>query len=262
MLTQNRIPFKKHFLLLCVGFGLISQINAQNYKRQKKDLVDLTIWQDNVWFVSPGLTYMLPFKPKGTNAPDVNPNGRLAIYAEVGRFKVFPGGGNVFNYMDYSLGYKRLSGSELFEGNKGIFKQNYAVANFNINNLIQLTDYVFIQNGLGLNADFRFLQNKTPSGSPIDDETTRFILSLHYRLGVGIKVTSKLFIIPTLETPILNGVEWENGRSDYGLFSSRYRPLIFSVRFAWLVKNKKGTCPPNPHGGKDGPNLDELLKME
>lgn len=233
------------------------------FGQRKTELLDFRNIRASGWHFAPGLTYMAGFKPKGDDAPDVNPGGRLAIYAEVGRYRIFPNGGNVFNYMDYSLAYKRLSGKEEFADVKSIFKQNHLLGNFNINNIIQLTNYAFIQNSLGANLDFKFLENVQSSASPYQDNTGRLLLSLHYRLGFGYKATKNLFIIPTLETPILNGIEWERGRSDYGIYSSRYRPIIFSVRFAWTQKPSKNACPPIP-GAKDKSkkNYDDMLQME
>ncbi len=246
---------------LCI-FGL--QIFGQGgYNRKKRDLIEMHYWKPAGWHFAPGLTYMAPFKPKGENAPDVDPNGRLALYLEVGRWKLFPGGGNVFNYFDYSLAYKRLSGSEKFLDNKSIFKQNFLLGNFNINNVIQLSDYTFIQNSLGVNLDFKFSERMDAHALPEIQNTQRLLFSLHYKFGFGYKATQRLFIIPTLETPILNVKQWERARSDYGIYSSRYRPVIFTVRFAWLLKPAKGDCPPDPRGkNKDGKNFDEMLKME
>ncbi|MFT7155671.1 MAG: hypothetical protein ACI8Q1_000673 [Parvicella sp.] len=247
------------FQIFIVLLFTVTAASAQ-HKKQNRDLINLNMWKPAGWHFAPGLTYTMPFKPKGDDAPDVNPNGRVALYAEVGRWRMFPGGGNLFNYFDYSLAYKRLSGAEKFEGNKGIFKQNFLLANFNINNMIQLSDYTFIQNSLGANLDFKFLERYDNSGSPIGDNTDRLLFSLHYKFGFGIKVSEKLFIIPSIETPILNIKEFERGRSDYGVFSSRYRPIIFSVRFAFLSKPDRGACPPKPGG--DGKNYDEMLKMQ
>jgi len=252
-LTLSRILLTS--LLLC-SFGSI-------WAQRKADLVDIRNIRASGWHFAPGLTYMMGFKPKGDDAPVVNPGGRLAIYAEIGRYRIFPNGGNVFNYMDYSLAYKRLSGKEEFLGEKSIFKQNHLLGNFNINNMIQLTDYTFIQNSLGINGDFKFAERVAPSASPYQDNTGRFLISLHYKLGFGYKATKNLFIIPTLETPILNGIEWEKGRSDYGIYSSRYRPIIFTVRFAWTQKPSKNACPPIPGAkDKDKKNYDDMLKME
>ncbi|CAG5078538.1 hypothetical protein [Parvicella tangerina] len=249
-------------ILLCLG---ILNSFAQHTNRQKKDLLNLSAIKHSGWMLAPGLTYMIPFKPKGDEAPEVDPAGKLAVYFELGRWHLFPGGGNVFNYYDYSLAYKRLSGREEIGDIKGQFKQNYVLGNFNINNIIQLTDYTFIQNSLGVNLDYKFSEKYEPATETSTlDNTKRLLFSLHYKIGYGIKVTKNLFIIPTLETPILNGREWEKGRSDYGILSSRYRPLIFSVRFAWTRKPGKGDCPPvyDPANGKNGQNFDDMLQME
>jgi len=251
---------KKSLLLLCILFISAFYVNAQHTNRQKRDLIEKNRWEEKGWHFAPGLTYTPSFKPKADSAPEVDPHGRLAVYLELGRWHLFPGGGNVFNYYDYSLAYKRLSGSEEFAGNKGIFKQNYVLANFNINNIIQLSDYMFIQNSLGLNLDYKISEKYESSGSPYLDNTNKLLFSLHYKLGIGFKATQKLFVIPTLETPILNGMEWEKARSDYGVFSSRYRPVIFTVRLAFLMKSKRNSCPPKPGGG--GKNYDEMMKME
>lgn len=253
------------FIVALIALFSIAQINLSigQYDRKNRDLIDLKNTRHSGWLISPGLTYMIPFKPKADDAPDVNPNGRLAIYLEAGKWHLFPGGGNVFNYFDYSLAYKRLSGSEEFGNTKGIFKQNNVLGNFNINNIIQLSDYTFIQNSLGANLDYKFSEKYEPAvETTYSDNTKRLLFSLHYKFGFGIKVTKKLFVIPTLETPILNFREWEKGRSDYGIFNSRYRPLIFTVRFAWTMKPKKGDCPPvyDPARGND--NYDQQLQME
>lgn len=249
----------KNIIIALLLITTCNQVLAQ-VKRQNKDLIEMSRWRNSGWHFAPGLTYMVPFKPKADDAPDVDPNGRLAVYLEVGRWRLFPGGGNVFNYFDYSLAYKRLSGSEEFAGTKGIFKQNFLLGNFNINNIIQISDYTFIQNSLGVNLDWKFSEKYESSFSSYERNTQSLLFSLHYKLGFGIKATERLFIIPTLETPILNAKQWENARSDYGIFSSRYRPTIFTVRFAWLIKPNKNACPPVPGG--DGKDYDKMMQME
>ena len=58
------------------------------------------------------------------------------------------------------------------------------------------------------------------------------------------KFKKKFFIIPTIESPFLTLKKWEQGKSSYGVFNSRYRPLIFKIRFIWLKTPGKGDCPP------------------
>ena len=63
---------------------------------------------------------------------------------------------------------------------------------------------------------------------------------MHYKFGVGIRIGEVLYAIPSVEIPLLNGWKWEGGRSTFGAFNSRYRPVIVSVRFAWL---NRPDCP-------------------
>ena len=72
------------------------------------------------------------------------------------------------------------------------------------------------------------------------EEPSNIWAQLHYKFGIGIRVGERLYAIPSVEIPILNGWKWEDGRSTLGAFNSRYRPVIISVRFAWLTIPK---CP-------------------
>lgn len=232
-------------ILLLTSLLILSISNAQDiFGRTKKDLVEYRTYRLGGWMFAPGLTYTLPRVPK-KESRDIDPHGRLAVYAEVGRFQVFYEGGNFFNYLDYSLAYKRLSGTEEYNDNKSIFKQNFVLANFNLNNIIQLSDYTFIQNSLGVNADYKFSEKYENNNLSGNENTSNLLFSLHYKFGYGIKAKNNLFIIPSIEIPILNALEWENGKSTYGIFSSRYKPIIFSVRFAFLRERGKMACPDN-----------------
>ena len=230
-------------ILILVNNTLIGQF----YQKKKLPLVDLNgTYKMNHFFISPGLTFMLPNEIKilgGVDNDDINARGRLAYKFEIGEYYIFPGGGNVFNYMDYSLSYKRLSGSELNLSNdtKSIFKKRYLGLNYNLNNIIQLTNTNFLQNSIGLNLDFMLFEKKP---TPIPNDTKRLLLSLHYKFGYGFKIQNRLFIIPNIETPILNFRKWENGKSSYGIFNSRYRPILFSLRILWLKRPNPGDCPP------------------
>ena len=221
----------------------IKTSTSQFYGRKHQPLMELNgTYSMSGWFISPGLSYMLPNKIKwlgGQENPDIKPRGRIGLYLELGRYHIFPEGGAFFNYMDYSVAFKRLSGSETQNDVKKIFRQNYLSGNFNINNIYQLSDRTFLQNSLGVNLDFRLWQRSSP-----DPSNKRLLASLHYKFGFGLKLNQTLFIIPSVETPILNFREWDKGRSSYSLYNSYYRPLVFSFRFIWLRSPSKGDCPP------------------
>ena len=268
LLTILKIMKRSFLFILLLLVVSVSVAQSGRYKtktsRKNKALVDFRQYRYGGWMFAPGLTYMWAHELDSLSdvvKDNLKQRGRLAVYLEAGRYQIFWEGGYIFNYLDYSIAYKRLSGIEKYYDQKAVFKQNYILGNFNINNVIQISDYTFIQNSLGVNLDYNlFPKYKAPGGYPFTDQTNRLIFSLHYKIGFGIKATERLFIIPSLETPILNISEWENGRSSYGIFTSRYRPLILSVRFAWLRTPDRNSCPP-VYGPEGDRNKDKQHRM-
>lgn len=268
------------FLTVFILLGSFLFADAQESKRDRRkrnsrknsDLVDMSgRYRLSGWHFAPGVDYTLTrFKNKEETLIDRNdtifnstfdPGGKFGLYFEVGRYKIFKYG-TIFNYMDYSLAYKAIKGTETSEGvlmteststilanttSDGTFKHKYLLGNFNINNIIPLGSYSFIQNSLGVNLDFRFKEKNDFTGSTLGTtqaDPSRLLGQLHYKFGFGYKWNDKLFIIPSLETPILNLFEWDKFKSTDPMFSSRYRPIILTIRIAWLSKSKPGDCPP------------------
>lgn len=213
-------------------------VKSKSNKMIKQSLMDFNgQYRMQNFFLSPGLTFMLPM----ASDKEFRQRGRLGLIFEGGAYHIFERGGNIFNYMDYGVGYKRLSGSEFMDLNsKSIFKQNYISSFLNINNIWQLSSKKFLQSSIGANLDFKFFEKDTP----LPNNTDKLNFSFHFKLGYGIKFNKILFVIPTIETPILNLKKWENGKSTFGIFNSRYRPIIFKVRLIWLKKLGKSDCPP------------------
>ena len=213
-------------------------VKSKSNKMIKHSLMDFNgQYRMQNFFLSPGLTFMLPM----ASDKEFRQRGRLGLIIQGGAYHIFERGGNIFNYMDYGAGYKRFSGSEFMEiNNKSIFKQNYISSFFNINNIWQLSSKKFLQSSIGANLDFKFFEKDTP----LPNNTDKLNFSFHFKLGYGIKLNKILFVIPTIETPILNLKKWENGKSTFGIFNSRYRPIIFKVRLIWLKKLGKSDCPP------------------
>jgi len=230
---MNRLLF-----LVLIFCSLIS--SGQMYKRKKMPLVDLNgSFKMKHFYISPGLTFMNPNFIK--KRIDTMARGRIGINMQVGMYKIFKGGGNIFNYADYGIGYKKYSGSE-FINIKNIFKQHYISLDYNINSIYQLTSKKFFQSSIGANLDWKFAEKQKENILP--NNTNSVLLSIHLKFGFGIKYQNRLFIIPTIETPILNLTKWENGKSTYGIFNSRYRPFVICLKFLWLKRPSKGDCPP------------------
>ena len=240
---------KKAFYILTIGL-ISTSVYGQFHKKKNRPLVELDgTYKMHHFYISPGLTFMLPNEMErlgGIKNDSINPRGRLAYLIEIGGYKIFNGGGNIFNYMDYGLSYKKLSGSEIIKptDTKSIFKKRFLSFNYNINNIYQLNDTKFIQSSIGANLDFMLFEKQPDPSLTYLYRSNRLLLSFHLKFGYGMKFQNRLFIIPTLETPILNIKQWENGKSTYGIFNSRYRPLLLKVRILWLKRPKRGDCPP------------------
>ena len=96
-----------------------------------------------------------------------------------------------------------------------------------------------------VNLDWRFITRQEHERNFNEwNMPSNVVANIHYKLGVGFKLNDRIFVIPTIETPILNLYNFEKFKSTWGIFSSRYRPVIFTVRIAWLRPIGKGDCPP------------------
>ncbi len=266
-------------LLLCA-----STVSGQG-GRQKKQLYDLTNpnYNNKGWYFAPGMTYMLPTKfnwsDERMRTPDAgaldtlftgdfNSRGKIGAYLEVGRHH-FTDKILMIDNFDYGLAYKMFRGTEDFDGlmkldsvvmpitNAGKFNESYISGHFNVSNIIQIQDRNFVMNSVGLNVDYKFFNSNTYPG-PTTGMNIMYpndlLVQLHYRLGFGFRLRQNLFVIPSIETPILNIVAFDDGKSTLQYFNSRYRPIIFSIRFLLLDKKKLVDCT-GKGSGKTGHQL-------
>ncbi|MDA9266864.1 hypothetical protein N9P66_00680 [Salibacteraceae bacterium] len=243
------------------------------------------------WFFAPGATYMMTpfiyqnrtFDETSTQKFDARARGlgRPGIYAEVGSYKMLPYW-KFFKFMDYGVSYKGLRGNEKANGQyvslpsetpiptleetEGTFGFHYAEAFVNFNHIWRISKYNFIQHSLGANAGYAFMANQGGTSlSPVGYENPgRIAAQLHYKLGFGIKMRGDWLIIPALETPILNAWPFESGRSSYGFFSSRYRPIIFSIRIMLMRPANTLDCTPvrTREGWKMPTDMDKQDQMD
>lgn len=266
---------------------LVSSLNSfaqYSYKNGKTELVRREGFMKlSGWNFAPGVTWMAGrFRntaEKLYSSGDTsylathNPGGRIGLYAEIGRHKIFKYA-RLFPYMDYGLAYKGMRGKESFEGNwytstqeapfattegSGKFAHHNIAAYVNFNNILQFSNKLFVQNSLGANVDYSIIKRSEDISGPFreDADIPRLWAQIHYKLGIGIKINDGFFIIPSIETPILNILPWTDFNMRMPKYMSMYRPLILSVRFAFLNQNNT-SCPPvyDPAGGhNDDPNF-------
>lgn len=219
-------------------------------------------------YVAPGITYALPrFKDEEETVFDTgdssytatyDPDGRIGLYLEAGWFHASYDPW-IIDYWDFGLAYKQLKGGESFTGvytrgdssanllGEGSFSEQYLTAHVNANKFIQTGDYQFLQLSLGVNADYSIGSSREHTGDPLlnrHDFPPDLIAQLHFKLGYGFKVSKRLLVIPTLETPVFSVEPEDQGFGQLQWFSSLYRPVIFSVRFLILRYPKGFDCPP------------------
>lgn len=258
-------------VLVLIVFSFTSFSQYKRYggkKRPQKMAPFIQALNNNGWFVSPGVTLTpklnffnynpeLTITDNGTiyEALNLEQQSKIGAYLEVGRYKLLSTR-KLISYIDYGLAYKMLRSGQTYDlrtsgllNDTNSYTQSFTNHNisgfFNANNVLAINKNIFFQNTLGVNVDYALSQKvETDDGTPFigtyQDETSRLKAQVHYKFGVGIRIGERLYAIPSVEIPLLTGWKWEGGRSTFGAFNSRYRPMIISVRFSWLTKP---SCP-------------------
>ncbi|MFN0032131.1 MAG: hypothetical protein ACKVOR_08235 [Flavobacteriales bacterium] len=243
-----------------------------------------TAYRNTGWFISLGITYMLPeyfrrnetgYLPGNESADTLytglyKRNGRIGIYAEAGRHHFFEDS-YLLDHIDYGIHFKKLTGRERFDGHtrsgevlvpvqsSGIFKESFVGAFCNASNIIQVKPKLWIQNSIGANVDLRVISNRSISNDSYGAQmhyAGPFMAQLHYKIGFGWKPEPGIYIMPMLETPLLTAYPWDGGKSTMQYFSGRYRPLILTLRIQWLSEHKGRSCDAKP-GTVDHTTLDK-----
>ncbi len=270
------------FLFIFIGLNALA-MNAQRGK-QLSPLLNLNSgnYQNKGWLFTPGLTYTIPkahedFSFRVDNNEGVldtlysgsfDAQGKIGAYFGIGRFHFFKR--NTFvDYIDYGLAYKMVRGAETFEGrmrqdslmletvNEGYFNRHNASVFFNAYKITQLSDYTFLQAGLGLNADYAVVEKYEPEGLRtyhFDQRADPFQFQANASLGFGYKAERGVLLVASVETPILNFVPFYDGKSTLPMFSSRYRPIIFTLRMMFFSRTKPADCV----GSNDNPREADL----
>lgn len=257
-------------LICLILFAFITDSNAQfkryGGKKKPQKMGDFIRPLNNTgWYFAPGATFTpkfnffkyeptlttSTFQPDVYTALNLKQQSQTGFYFEAGRYHLLSTK-KILSYIDYGLAYKMLRAKQTYDLEREGFSttdttsyvQTYrsqaAVAHFNANNVLAINKNIFFQNTLGVNVDYLFSRTLTTTDNSGFDETYqeepgRLWAQLHYKFGVGFRIGEMWYMIPSVEIPILNGWQWEDGRSTFGAFNSRYRPVIFSLRFAWLT---------------------------
>lgn len=271
----------KYFITI-VFLAVFSCVQAQYNRHLQPVYIPGTAYKNTGWLISPGITYMLPFNRKESltgysdNAEasdtiysgDFSRAGKIGAYLEFGRH-MFLTDRILLHHIDYGVHFKMFRGREDFTGiaatdggfapviSNSRFSDSYVGGFFNASNFLQITSKHWIQNSLGVNADVRLITRHIGS-APYGAEwgfPSVFLAQFHYKLGFGWKPEPGIYIIPSIETPILNVFPWEDGKSTLQYFTGRQRPFIITLKIQWLSKTQSRKCEGQP--GKSIPDLDK-----
>ncbi|MBK9591732.1 MAG: hypothetical protein IPO32_09565 [Crocinitomicaceae bacterium] len=262
---------KRLFLIFCIGISVTSfsqfvdEFNKNQNKREKdqekspfgKNRRD-AIWSHSQsqhrgfgWFVNPGLTYMLGNSADDENRSyDLTATGLPGYYLEGGVEILFKKAQKVVHYFDAGLGIKHFSGQERYQiegtqATRGQFNLGSVFLRADIHNVWQLNMFNFIDQSLGFNIDYRVYGGNPDDGylSPLASvNQSNLVAQLHYTVGFGYKIRDGFFVVPSVQTPILTLFRFDDINPSHHWFNSRYQPLIFTLKFAWLFP-KKGCTP-------------------
>jgi len=265
----------KSFLLILVSLLCFGSVIAQ--KKSRKDFFggpkDYRNLSNKGLTFSFGTTYTFSdtssLKVDDRHEYKFQPKGKLGLFAEIGtvsfnlkkpKFKW----GNLIKYTDWGIGFNLYGGSEntIVYNSAEKSEKQFSYGSFYLGNVTgRLTFHhtfyipkttIMIDNGLGINLDYRVLKNssfdKTPEELAALNINTQaysgnFFAQLHYNLGIGLKVKRGSYLIPTMQLPILGMYAWNNGSARTDWFSSDYLPVIFKLKFIYLFeKRSQGGC--------------------
>lgn len=273
---MNKILF---LITLCIGClnPLLAQRDLTPTKRKQafgaRDFREL---KNHGFQVSIGPTYMLTKKTNPTFQSDTSirpynysfdPKGLVGVFAEIGmahypdkvlsdvKLKLF--GHRIISYYDWGLGFKYFGGTEKTtiqyfnnagqimntETGEGRFYNGYAYGRFTLHHNFYINKQFFIDNGIGVNFDYRVMDGNRGYKDAVLPSTQyfhkAFVSQLHYDLGFGIRLKRGSYLIPGVQLPILGFYEYDKANPRLKWYSSQYRPILFKIKYIWLLEKKK-----------------------
>jgi hypothetical protein len=186
----------------------------------------------------------------------------------------------LISYYDWGLGFKYFRGGEKIGANFedalgapiGSEEQDFNFSNGNVFGRFSIHKNVhfkpkgrrekvnfFLDNSLGINVDYRLLQNSDNySWYSVMTEGEQYYkplhVQMHYGLGFGFSPKRGSFLIPGVRLPILGyqstlgtssgSAKGENhfGKPSLHWFSSRYWPIMFTVKYMFALPKRPKGC--------------------
>lgn len=183
---------------------------------------------------------------------EVAGKGKLSYGVEIGWYQTV----NKFYVIDYieaGLGYRRFKGSADYLGDIEI--KDTPAGSYSSNNTFdfqtltgtlrfmgetQSGNHRFFTYGLGLNYYYeysqQFIREKAffNSNEKFQNKST---LQAHIKFGYGFRVSDKILVIPTIETPLATILPGGTLDPRLTFFSAKYQPIIIGIKFMFMRKD-------------------------
>ena len=254
------------YVLLIIGFVAIpTLVSAQRkgYKFDKKQRSNYSAYPSPFdfrqmgWLFDAGLTGTFSTNPPenftlGDSAFSFPFQIRPGVTLNLGGYYNLKKGRKIIRYVDATLGYKMLWNAEvrtvetISTSSKTTTTNDdlahYADLNINFNNVINLSNFTFIQNTIGFNIDYRFAESVTLNHPTPTPPPSSFVIQAHYKLAFGIMVDNDIAVIPYIEVPLFNITPSQSQFSQLDYFHQSYQTVVIGVR-VMLFRFGQKDCP-------------------
>ena len=208
----------------------------------------------------------------------IDPSGRIGGYAEIGMM-FYPKNRSklslalktvLVSYYDFGLGFKYFRSQETMEIDRlsptgavlgtatteGQYNAGNIYGRFSLHKEIHFKNVkkFYLDNSIGVNVEYNILADKQKDGDAGHIAALSavgapqhyhgpFIAQLHYGLGLGFRLKRGSYLIPGARIPILGINEWHKGNPSMKWFSRSYWPILFNIKYMFLLEKKAKSCP-------------------
>jgi hypothetical protein len=179
---------------------------------------------------------------------------------ELGWFKTFEGY-QIGDYFEAALSYRRFSGVHYLEETNFIAPAGLALLSYQyresqnawrfetVTAAIRLIDIAFqkpnrfLTWGIGINYDYMIASRfdfdypqdlLTSNRTPFDNQHA---IRAHFQVGYGFKLSKHLFLIPTVETPLITALPTSTLNPSIQFLDVNYQPIIIGLKFMILRRD-------------------------
>ena len=120
---------------------------------------------------------------------------------------------------------------------ENIYSNQYINLGLRAKSFKQLGTFTFLTFGLGLNYYQEIANDYSRSSSypQIEEEfASEGNFQIHFQVGVGFKLTDKLILIPTIETPLLTLIPSDQLNPAWPFFNANYQPFVIGFQLMFL----------------------------